>query len=281
MKFVLGAHDEFIPSIPPPGGTPARKSETTQIRIHVVEWPSNIFRMWVPEHVGELWSNCSSEVVRQNFERTDDNGLLWRYERNVAAYIEAELTPVGSSLLVETRVTNRSRVSLTQVRVTCCLQLSTAPDFACGDFSRIYIRSDGSWQRLASLKPTSDYPSYYRTGFFRDGRVGWEGGKLAHCDQAAEADHPLIVCESLDGTRSVGTASEDYLFLSHNRRNEHLRCIHSQQAPVPTLGSGETANFRQKVYFVDGGLTRCVAAFEADIERDQFNHYRFAAQPRA
>jgi hypothetical protein len=130
------------------------------------------------------------------------------------------------------------------------------------------------------LEPTSDYPFYYRAGFFSGGGIGWDGGKLAHCNQAAEADHPLIVCVSREGNRCVATASEDYWFLFHNRRNEHLRCIHSQQSPVPTLRPGETATFRQKVYFIDGGLARSVAAFEADTERDQFQHYRFAANPQ-
>jgi hypothetical protein len=277
MKFVLGALDEFIPSIPPPGGSPARQSATTQVTVEVVEWAGNIFRMWMPESVGELWSNWSPDSAHEDFEPTRQNGLLWKFEGNRDASIEVELTPLEYSLLLESRVTNRSKSDLSQVRVSHCLQLSQAPDFACGDFSRIHIRSNGKWEPLSALEPTSDYPFYYRAGFFSGGGIGWDGGKLAHCNQAAEADHPLIVCVSREGNRCVATASEDYWFLFHNRRNEHLRCIHSQQSPVPTLRPGETATFRQKIYFVDGGLARSVAAFEADTRRDQFQHYRFAA----
>lgn len=39
---------------------------------------------------------------------------------------------------------------------------------------------------------------------------------------------PTIVCVATDGIRAVGTASEDYRFLFHNRANVHLWCVHSQ-----------------------------------------------------
>src|ERR1051325_1306693 len=195
MNFVLDSFDEFIPSIPPPGGSPARQSATTQVTIEVREWPGNTFRMWMPESVGNLWANWSPDACQQ-FERTQRTGLLWRFLRNPKASIEVEMVPLENSLLIESRVTNRSGAALSDVRVSHCLQLSAAPDFACGDFSRIYIRSNGTWQALSQLKPTSDYPFYYRAGFFRNGGIGWEDGKLAHCNQAAEADHPLIVCTS-------------------------------------------------------------------------------------
>src|SRR5579859_5438294 len=54
MTFFIDTLDEFIPSIPPPGGSPARQSATTQVTVKVGEWPGNVFRMWMPESVGEL-----------------------------------------------------------------------------------------------------------------------------------------------------------------------------------------------------------------------------------
>jgi hypothetical protein len=275
MTFTIDTLDEFIPSIPPPGGSPGRQSATTQVTVKVGEWPGNLFRMWMPESVGELWSNWSS-TVHQNFERTEQAGLIWKYSGNPDALIEVELTPLERSLLVESRVTNRSKADLPKVTVSHCLQCSKAPDFSCADFSRIYIRSNQQWHTLSSLEPTSDYPFYYRSGFFSQRGIGWQNGKLAHCNQTAEADFPLIACVSKDGNRCVATASKDYWFLFHNRRNEQLLCLHSQQSPVPKLEPGVTATFRQKMYFINGGLNDCIAAFEADIATGQIHEYRFS-----
>ena len=267
MQFVFDTCYETIPSVPPPG-EPVRKNPTTQIIVLVVEWPSNTFRLWLPECVSELWDNETPDLAYQDFMHTVRNGLLWTFEGDPNACIEAEVIPLERSLLLEVRVTNLSKRNLNNLAVMNCLQLAAAPDFACNDFSRIYIRSDGQWQPLSTLNPTCDFPFYYRAGFLKNGGVGWAGGRLAHCNQVAEVDHSLIVCVSKDGDHSVGTASENYQFLFHNRANEDLLCIHSQQAPVPVLGSGETAIFRQNVFFVEGGLTDCVAAFEADVERN-------------
>jgi hypothetical protein len=109
---------------------------------------------------------------------------------------------------------------------------------------------------------------YYRRGFFVDGRPDRWAGRFAHCNQQVEADHPLIMCVARDGGRAVGTASEDYQCVFHNSQYEYLRCIHSQQAPVRVLNSGERAVFRQKVYFVQGGVMDCVSAYRVDLEKD-------------
>jgi hypothetical protein len=251
-----------VPGAPPPG-FPAREYPTTQIVIRLAEWPGNAFRLWLPESVGELWANTSPAAAHQIFTRTERQGLFWSREQQ-SARIQAELRPLSRSLLLVVRVTNGSSDNLSKVDAMNCLQFSAAPDFDCDDFSRIHIRSQGQWQPLAALKPTCADPYFYRSGFFREGGVGWRGGRLSYADQAAEADHPLIVYVSKDGRRCVGTASERYQFLFHNQGNEHLRCIHSQQEPVATLRPNETAVFRQKVYFVEGGLAECVKDFEAD-----------------
>jgi hypothetical protein len=165
-------------------------------------------------------------------------------------------------------VTNRSDQVLNQVSAQNCFHLSAAPDFGCGDFSRIYLRSGGEWRTLASLGPTSDFPMYYRRGYFADGRPDRWGGRFSHNNQPAEADHPLIVCVAQDGRRAVGTASEDYQCLFHNAHLEYLRCIHSQQAPVRALRPGERAAFCQEIYFTADGLMGCVSAYEAGVSRD-------------
>jgi len=100
----------------------------------------------------------------------------------------------------------------------------------------------------------------------RGGGLSWLEGRLAYANQLAEADHPLMVCVSRDGQRAVGTASERFLFLFHNQGNPHLLCIHSQQEPLPVLEKGQTAVFHQAVYFVEGGLSACVEAFESDTQ---------------
>lgn len=264
MQFVIDAQDDFIPSVPPPGGSPARQGPTTQVTVRLVEWPGDIFRVWLPESVGDIWNNHTPELAHQDFIRTAMSGLVWRWHGHPSANLETEVTPQGNTLLLESRVTNRSLSPLENVRASHCLQFFQAPQFACGDFSRIYIRSGGRWQTLAALRPKTDYPHFYRAGLREVGKLEeWET-RLAHLHESIAADHPLIACVSDDGARAVGTASENYRFLFHNRANAHLWCIHSQQSPAPALAPHETAYFRQTVYFSDEGLEGCVAAFEAD-----------------
>ena len=268
MDFTIHTYDE----------TTIRENSTTQIAIRAVEWPGNTFLLWLPESVGDLWNQWTPAIAHEDFTRTQHDALLWTFDRNPAAVIEAELTPLENSLSLEVRVFNRSQEDLLRVSAQNCFHLSAAPDFACDDFSRIYIRSGGKWRSLSSLKPTCDLPMYYRPGFFREGRRDSWGGRFAHCNQAAEADHPLIVCVSKDHRRCVGTASEDCQCVFHNRGNEYLRCIHSQQAPVPVLRPGATAEFRQRIYFADGRLMDCISAFEA--QSSTFARQRLAINAR-
>ena len=252
MTFSIDTYDQFT----------IRQNPTTQIAIQVAEWPGNTFFLWLPESVTDLWNNWSPSVAQQVFERTDRGGLSWAFEHGSGVEIEAELIPEHSHLLLEVRVRNRSENALHQLGVQNCFHLSAAPDFACDDFSRIYIRAEGSWSALSLLEPASDLPMYYRAHFLESGRVDSWRGHFGRFNESIRADHPLMVCVSREGTRAVGTASEDYQCVFHNRGHEYLRCIHSQQAPIPELASGETGTFRQWVYFVEGGLMDCVAAFE-------------------
>jgi hypothetical protein len=266
-----------------------RKNPTTQLAIRIREWRGNVFLLWLPESVARLqqdhksgklvrdslWDNYTPDVAHQDFEPTPGGGLLWGYDGHADLSVEAELTPHGRTLLLEVRMTNRSGKEMTEVSAQNCFHLSAAPEFSCGDFSRIYIRSEGEWRSLSSLSPTTDFPMFYRPGFLASGRPDRWGGLFSHSNQTSEADHPLIVCVARDGHRAVGTAAEDYQCVFHNAHYAYLRCIHSQQAPERLLGAGETVVFRQKIYFVEDGLRAAVAAFEADVVGDLSMIYRF------
>ena len=265
MPFTLESKDEHIPAVSP-GSAAQRPAPTTQVMATLAEWPGNTFRIWMPENVRPLWDNWEADAAHQDFEKTRGSGLRWSYQRRPEARVEAEVAARDQTLTMECRVTNRSASDLEDVGTTHCLQLSLAPDFACGDFSRLYVRSDGQWRSLASLEPHSDYPHYFRVGRRSAGQVGMRGD-MSPLYEKVEVDHPLMVCVAKEGDRCVGTASDDYRYLFHNRANQHLWCIHSQQMPVATLSPGETVEFRQRVYFVDGGLEECVAAYDADPMR--------------
>ena len=266
MQFSLETENETIPSVNPPGeDRPQRNHPTTQILVRIKEWPGNTFRLWLPEHVApDLWSNYHQEEAAQAFGPNGNNGLIWRTTRNPTVIIEADLKSRNSSILMEVRIKNRGSDDLMNVATMNCVQLSQAPDFACDDLSRLYIRSDDQWRPLSHRKPISDYPTYYRPGYLEEGSVGIWGGKLDHLTEAVRADHPLMVCLSKDGQRSISTAADHYYFLFHNQANKQLLCIHSNPEPRPVLRPGETAIIRQTVYFNNGGLMACVTAHDAD-----------------
>ena len=269
LTLKLDYEDEFIPAVSPLGGAPNRSTPTTQVLVTVEEWPGNVFRLWAPENVGLLWHNWRHGGARQTFSRAD-GGLTWRLEDESGWTVETSLRVRGAVLTIETRVDNGSDAVLPHVSSANCVQFRRAPDFACDDFSRIYIRVEGEWSSLASLRPRSDYPHYLRSDISgHDGRVGW-GGNLSHLFEPVRSDHPLMVCVSRDGRRAVATASSDYEHLFHNRANPELLCIHSSQRPVPALAPGRTAAFVQHVYFVEGwdtGVRRGVRSRSARRSR--------------
>ena len=78
--------------------------------------------------------------------------------------------------------------------------------------------------------------------------------------ESVQVDYPFIACVDRVAESAVATASADVDFLFHNRANLHLLCLHSQQQLVDGLPVGETAAFRQYIYFVAGGVE--VAAYE-------------------
>ena len=256
MEFTFDVCDELT----------IRDNETTQVEIKVAGWANNTFSLWFPENIDPLWAQWISEVAHQDFSRTEKDGLLWIFECESGALIEAELIPREESILLETRISNHSSGDIENLIVHNCFHFPKAPDFACDDFSRIYIRTEGEWRSLSNLRPGSGMPIYYHKGFPETKAQK----NLFSRMQNIEADHPLIICASKDGKRCVGTASEDFQFLFHNREVEYLRCIHSLQACVSVLGKGEKAAFRQMLYFVDGEVEDCASAFQADVESGRF-----------
>ena len=245
-----------------------RSIPTTQIEIRVDQWPGQTFLLWCPEAVAPFGSNAKADFAHQEFTKTEDGGLRWEYTPGDKARIVATLTPRASSLRLEVSVKNLTDEPLEQVVAQNCFHLSAAPDFACDDFSRIHLRAEGEWQTLEQLQPTVDMPMYYREGFLEAGRIDSWRGVFTRYNQAVRVNHPLMVCTSRDGKRAVATASEDFQCVFHNQL-PYLRCIHSQQAPVPVLEPGAATVFRQVIYFVDGGVEECLAAFEADFEEDR------------
>ncbi len=107
---------------------------------------------------------------------------------------------------------------------------------------------------------------YYRKGFLESGRRDAWGGKFRQLNQPQRVDHPLIACKSKDGRKTVGTVSEDYQCVFHNRSIRYLLCIHSQQAPLEVLRPGQEHVFRQCIYFIDGGIGDAVEAYEKDLD---------------
>jgi hypothetical protein len=243
-----------------------RKNPTTQVAIRIAEWPGQRFLLWLPEAVADLWVQWDPAVAHQEFKRTDHGGLRWEFDGNPKARITAELIPRAQSLLLEVRVKNRTGATLEEVSVQNCLPLSEAPDFACTDFSRLYLRTNKRWRSIAELGVTDSLPMFYRAGFLESGRLdSWRGHFKSH-NQAPRADYPLMVVLSRDRKRAFGTVSEDYQCLFHNQGIPYLRCAHSQQAPVARLAPGEEALFRQMVYFIDGGVKDVVRAYERDVK---------------
>ncbi|MBP61790.1 MAG: hypothetical protein CMJ62_09715 [Planctomycetaceae bacterium] len=272
LNFHFEAVYEEIPAKPPDDRW-TRRGKTTQVMIRISEWPDNHFRLWLPEKVGSFWDNWNPDVARQNFQASENNGLTWAFHQPDLARVEVELTPLDNTVLLETRVLNISSGDLKDVTAANCLQFGLALDFACGDFARIYLRTGNEWSSLAALDPKSDYPHYFRAGRntaaqLAAARAAGRFKSPTGLDEDVEPDHPLLVCVARDGDRSVGTASDDFHCLFHNRANPHLWCMHSHQWPVQVLRPGNTAVFRQKVYFVEGGLSDCVAAYQADPVKD-------------
>jgi len=238
-----------------------RTNPTTQIAITLEEWPDNAFLLWLPESVTPEWNQWTPEIAHQDFTDTENGGLLWSYTKKNLVRISAALQPLDRSLACIVHVTNLSDKVLDNISAQNCFHLSQAPDFACDDFSRIFIRTSGHWNTLQELQPDCGLPMYYRPEFLESGKIDSWGGIFHKYNQSPRADHPLIMCVDNDGMRTIGTVSMDYQCVFHNRASEYLRCIHSQQAPVTALDPGETATFRQWILFVEGGVPECLRQF--------------------
>jgi len=260
MNFSFHTYDEIN----------IRNNPTTQVAIESGDWPGNTFLLWLPECVQPLWTQWTPEVAHQDFVATAAGGLSWRLNVDGGAAIEAALQPGNDLLRADVRVTNGSAAPIEHLRAQNCFHLSKAPDFACSDYSRIFIRVGGIWTSVKELDPTHDWPLWYREGFL-EGRLGPVDPEDTHVlweqqNQAAKVDHPMIVCLSTDGRRGVGIASDTCCRVFHNCGIEYLLCIHSMHTTVPLLAAGQQATFRHTIYFSNDGLAGCVDAFQRDAE---------------
>lgn len=273
-----------------------RANPTTEIAIRIRGWPDDTFLLWFPECVSDtaapppagtkvrdmhpiegtpyvwrkLWAQWFPEMAHQDFKLTDEGGLCWRFTDSENAHLDALLICRPNSLMLEIRVKNVGKEMLLDVVPQNCLHLSEAPNFACKDFSRIYIRTEGRWLSLKDLGTTDRLPMFYRPGFLESGRIDSWGGMFRNSNQKARADHPLMICMAKDGKRSIATASEEYQCVFHNQGSDYLQCIHSQQAPIKKIEPGKEALFRQVIYFIEGGIEETVKAFDRDVKDGVF-----------
>ena len=249
-----------------------RKNPTTQLHLRAVEWPDQTFLLWFPEVVvPDVWAQWDAEVARQDFVTTEDGSLVWMRDLPGTAIVKATLTPRDHSVNLEVRVKAQPDHDIPMAVPQNCLHFSAAPDFACNDYSRIFVRVKKQWRSLLDLRtapgaPTEQHPCsvIYREGFLKSsyGNI-WKGrseeGTMPGC-----VDHPLIACVSKSSDRTVATASEDCQGLFHNQQLPYLLCVHSSQTGV-RIPKGEEAIFRQVIWFVDGGVEEAVAAFDRDV----------------
>lgn len=252
-------------------GLTIRDNPTTQVAIHIDQWPGQVPLLWLPESVNDLWVQWDPTVAHQDFVNSASGGLYWKFAKNPKATISSSLVPRRNSLLLEVRVKNTSRSDLREVSAQNCIILSRAPDFASDDFSRLYIRTNGEWRSLKSLGVTDDLPMFYRPGFLESGQIDSWGGRFAAHNQKVRADQALMMCISKQGDRTIGTASDHYQCVFHNHGIRYLLCIHSQQAPLSILRVGEEVSFRQVIYLVEGGIQECVLKFREDVQTGFLN----------
>ena len=262
-----------------------RKNPTTQVRIRVVEWPEQTFLLWFPELVNNLWEQWDPDVARQDFEIADNGALVWSRTVKGRGSIRAILTPQDDSLLLETRVTAAPGHDIKLTAPEHCLHFSAAPDFACKEYSRIFVRVKHNWRSLLGLRTAPGAPTnqssasvLYREGFLESGRANIWQGKVENRTMPDRADHPLMMCVSRSSDRVVATAAEDYQALFHNQGLPYLLCIHSAQAGV-AIPREKTAVFRQMVWFVDGGIKAAIHAFDREVRSGTLKIKRTAIEP--
>lgn len=122
--------------------------------------------------------------------------------------------------------------------------------------------------RTAPGAPQSQSPAsvIYREGFLESKRPDIWKGHVENRTMPDRVDHPLILCQSKSGNRAVATASEDYQGLFYNQSLPYLLCIHSAQ-PGVEIPRGQEVVFRETIWFVDGGITAAVAAYDRDFKQ--------------
>jgi len=262
-----------------------RENPTTQVLMQVVEWPGQTFLLWFPETIDNVWDQWDADVGKQDFVVTDEGALVWSRKLDGKASVRATMTPRAHSVLLEIRVKAAPDHDITLAAPHNCLHFSQAPDFACTDFSRIYVRVKERWRSFLDLRTAPGAPKkqspasvIYREGFLESGRPNIWKGSVEHRTMPDRVDHPLILCRSKSGARAVATASEDYQGLFYNQSAPYLLCIHSAQTGVK-IPRGKEAVFREIIWFVDGGGGEAVDMYNRDLKAKLLQIDRKAIDP--
>ena len=249
-----------------------RKNPTTQVHMRVVEWPGQTFLLWFPEVIDNVWAQWDADVAKQDLTISDEGELVWSRQFEGKASVVATMTARDDSVSLEIRVKAAPDHDIKLASPANCLHFSAAPEFACSDFSRIYVRVQKQWRSFLDLRtapgaPKSQSPAsvIYREGFLESKRLDIWKGHVENRTMPDRVDHPLILCRSRSGNRGVATASEDYQGLFYNQSQPYLLCIHSAQAGV-AIPRGKEAVFREIIWFVDGGIQDVVAAYDRDLK---------------
>ena len=249
-----------------------RKKPTTQVRIEVLEWPGQVFLLWFPEIINNVWAQWDPGLEEQNFTVNKNGQLVWARNFKGKATVEAIMTPRNDSVYMEIHVKAAANHDVKLAAPHNCLHFSAAKQFDCSDYSRIFVRVKKKWRSFLDLRtqpgaPKSQSPAsvIYREGFLESKRANIWKGQVENRTMPDRVDHPLIMCFDKKLKRAVTTASEDYQGLFYNQGLPYLHCIHSAQAGV-AIPRGRVAVFREIIWFVDGGIKEAVAAYDRDIK---------------
>lgn len=245
-----------------------RPNPTTQLEFDVDIWPGNTFCLWLPEiayadFTDPIWEQWDPDpgVALQNFAPTPEGGLEWRFSSD-RCEVTTRATPKGSRLDLETRITNKGRSVMPHASPQNCLHFPKAYAFLCLDFSRVWFRSNGRWRTILSTLLERRTHSFNRTD--ASPQVFPQDADKERSAQP-EADHPLIILESvggwLPGMGTVGIVARNWRNIFHNAHGL-LGCIHCEPHPALNLEPGGTAVFQQRIYLHDGDHHSMLEAYE-------------------
>ena len=135
-----------------------RNNPTTQVHMRVVEWPGQTFLLWFPEMIENVWAQWDAEVAKQDFRVSEEGALVWSRQFQSKASVVATMTPRIDAILLEIRVKAGPNHEIKVASPANCLHVSAAPDFACNDYSRIFVRVKKKWRSFLDLRTAPGAP---------------------------------------------------------------------------------------------------------------------------